>query len=57
MLYLPNSISLVWRGGGHVPFSNACAGKIASRFIAKASPHGLETGCIAEYRRPPFVVR
>jgi len=55
--YLPNSISLVWHGGGHVPFGNPCAGKIASRFIASASPRGLDTACIAEYRRPPFLVR
>lgn len=55
--YLPNSISLVWHGGGHVPFGNACAGRIASRFIAMGSPRGLDVECIKQYRRPEFVVR
>jgi pimeloyl-ACP methyl ester carboxylesterase len=55
--YLPNSISLVWHGGGHVPFANACAGRIASDFIAKASVRGLDTACTAEFGRPAFVVR
>ena len=54
--YLPNSVSLVWHGGGHVPIATACAGKIASRFIATASPRGLDTACIAEFKRPGFVI-
>ncbi len=54
--YLPNSISLVWHGGGHVPLNNACAERIAARFIATASPRGLDTACIADFRRPAFVV-
>jgi pimeloyl-ACP methyl ester carboxylesterase len=54
--YLPNSVSLVWHGGGHGPIANPCAGKIASRFIATASPRGLDTACIAEFKRPGFVI-
>jgi pimeloyl-ACP methyl ester carboxylesterase len=55
--FLPNSISLVFHGGGHVPNGNACAMRLVSRFIATASPQGLDVACIKEYRRPPFVVR
>jgi pimeloyl-ACP methyl ester carboxylesterase len=55
--YLPNSVSLVWHGGGHVPLANPCAEKIAAQFLAKASTSGLDTACIAEFRRPPFRVK
>jgi pimeloyl-ACP methyl ester carboxylesterase len=55
--YLPNSLSLVWRGAGHVPIATPCAMKLAAEFIAAASVRGLETGCVAEFRRPAFVIR
>jgi pimeloyl-ACP methyl ester carboxylesterase len=55
--YLPNSVSLVWRGAGHVPVGTPCAMRIAAQFIAAGSVQGLDAGCVGEWRRPPFVIR
>ena len=55
--YLQNSLLLVWHGGGHVPIATPCAEKLAAQFLAKASTSGLDTGCVADFRRPAFQVK
>jgi pimeloyl-ACP methyl ester carboxylesterase len=53
--HLPNSRHIVMRGTAHVPFPD-CGVEIMSQFISKGSTKGLDTSCVQELHRPPFVV-
>jgi pimeloyl-ACP methyl ester carboxylesterase len=55
--YLPKSRHVVFPTGGHVPFGNACASRLASAFINAATAEGLDVSCAATLVRPPFRVR
>ena len=53
--HLPNSRHVVMEGIAHSPFS-PCAIKLMARFVETADAKGLDTSCVNELRRPPFVV-
>jgi pimeloyl-ACP methyl ester carboxylesterase len=54
--YLPNSASLVFPHGGHVPVGSACGVTTMADFLDRASPRALDVSCVKNFRRPPFVV-
>lgn len=52
--HLPNSRQVTIPQGGHGYFS-ACLGDITSEFISRGSVKGLNTACVEEAGRPPFI--
>ncbi len=51
---LPNSHVVVVPHGGHgLPY--ACVDELVAAFVAKGTADGLDVGCVAGIRRPPFV--
>ena len=51
---LPNSLVVVVPHGGHgLPY--ACVDELVAAFVAKGTTAGLDVGCVAGIRRPPFV--
>lgn len=53
--HLPNSRHVVMEGIAHSPFPE-CAVKMMARFVETADARGLDTSCVGELRRPPFIV-
>jgi len=53
--HLPNSLRVVMEGVAHSPFP-PCAVGIMSRFVAAGSVRDLDTACVKELRRAPFIV-
>lgn len=53
--HLPNSRHVVMEGIAHSPFPN-CAVKLTTRFVETADAKSLDTACVNELRRPPFIV-
>lgn len=53
--HLPQSLHVVMEGVAHAPFPK-CAQDLLTRFVADGSVKGLDTSCVRELRRPPFVV-
>jgi pimeloyl-ACP methyl ester carboxylesterase len=54
--YLPNSASLVFAHGGHVPINTMCGVMTIAAFLERGSPDGLDVSCGKNFRRPPFVL-
>jgi pimeloyl-ACP methyl ester carboxylesterase len=52
---LPNAKHIVFPNQAHDLTNPACASRLIADFIAAASSKGLDTSCVAETRRPPFV--
>lgn len=52
--YMPNSLSVVFPGA-HTE-GNDCLEAIVRQFLDKASPQGLDTGCVSAVKLPPFVL-
>jgi pimeloyl-ACP methyl ester carboxylesterase len=50
---LPNSIHVVVPGAGHTP-ENASVADLRRQLFAKRSVEGLDLGCVARMRPPPF---
>jgi pimeloyl-ACP methyl ester carboxylesterase len=55
--HLPNSLSVTFSQGGHVPFASPCAAALATQFLERASTKGLDPSCAKRFRRPAFVIR
>jgi pimeloyl-ACP methyl ester carboxylesterase len=58
--HLPNSLNVVIRDAAHGPggLSNiGCYPKLISDFVANGTPFGLDTSCIKEMKRPPFLTK
>ena len=53
--HLPNSRHVVMEGIAHGPFP-PCAVKLMARFVETADAKSLDTACVSELRRPPFIV-
>jgi pimeloyl-ACP methyl ester carboxylesterase len=53
---LANATHLTAPFTGHGVMTTGCGQQIVRRFIASGSADGLETGCLARLRRPPFFV-
>lgn len=51
---LSRSTHVVVPATGHGTLGSACIRKLTAQFIAAGSLEGLDTGCDAEARRPPF---
>lgn len=51
--FLPNAIHLVVPGGGHTP-DDACTRSIRAALFRSGTTRGLDTGCMAALRPPPF---
>ena len=55
--YLPNSLHLVIKNGSHSYAGlSPCVDKIMAAFIEKGAVKGLDTSCINQIRRLPFVI-
>ena len=54
--YLSASKHVVIPGTGHTAGGSGCGLRIIRNFIAKGDTEGLDTGCIANVKRPPFFV-
>ena len=54
---LPASRTVVVPAGGHGSVQLGCVPRIAQQFIERASASALDTGCVARYAPPRFVVR
>lgn len=52
--HLANSLQVTVPHGGHGYFSD-CIGGIVADFLSKASARELDTSCIQDVRRPPFM--
>ena len=52
---LPNSLHVAMEGIAHGPFP-ACAQGLMAKFIAAGTVTGLDTSCVKELRRPPFIM-
>ena len=58
--HLPNAVNVVIRDGAHGPGGLShieCYPKLISDFIANGTPYGLDTSCVKEMKRPPFLTR
>ena len=53
---LPASRTVVVPAGGHGSVQLGCVPRIAQQFIERGSAAGLDTGCVARYAPPRFVV-
>jgi pimeloyl-ACP methyl ester carboxylesterase len=47
-------LNLVFAGQGHTQLAEPCALGILRRFLQAGSIEGLDTGCVAQLRQPPF---
>lgn len=57
---LPNSVNVVIRDGAHGPggLDNIqCYGKLIGDFIANGTPYGLDTSCVKDMKRKPFLTK
>ncbi|HEX9944528.1 MAG TPA: alpha/beta hydrolase [Thermoanaerobaculia bacterium] len=57
---LPNSLNVVMRDASHGPGGLAhadCYFKLINDFIANGTPYGLDTSCVKEMKRPPFLTK
>jgi pimeloyl-ACP methyl ester carboxylesterase len=52
----PNGKHLVAAGQGHGQIGNGCMPRVVSQFIGTGSTKGLETGCVADITRTPFML-
>jgi pimeloyl-ACP methyl ester carboxylesterase len=58
--HLPNSLNVVLRDGHHGPGGlphPECYAKLIGDFLANGAPFGLDTTCIKEMKRPPFLLK
>jgi pimeloyl-ACP methyl ester carboxylesterase len=58
--HLPNSTNVVLREGSHSPGGLAhldCYARLISDFIVNGTPFGLDTTCIKEMKRSPFLTK
>jgi pimeloyl-ACP methyl ester carboxylesterase len=58
--HLPNSLNVVIRDAAHGSGGLAhgeCYPKLISDFIANGTPFGLDTSCIKDMKRPPFLTK
>jgi pimeloyl-ACP methyl ester carboxylesterase len=58
--HLPNSLNVVIRDGAHGPGGLAhvdCYFKLINAFIANGTPFGLDTSCVKEMKRSPFLTK
>lgn len=58
--HLPNSLNVVIRDGAHGPGGLShfeCYPKLISDFVANGTPFGLDTSCIKEMKRSPFLTK
>jgi pimeloyl-ACP methyl ester carboxylesterase len=53
---LPNSRHLVAPGYGHLVTPQGCGPRLVAQFIREGSAAGLDGGCLAATRRPPFFI-
>jgi pimeloyl-ACP methyl ester carboxylesterase len=54
---LPNSRTVVVPAGGHGSIQLGCMPQVAERFVDAGTAAGLDAGCAARYRAPPFRLR
>lgn len=57
---LPNSLNVVIRDGAHGPGGLAnimCYPKLIGDFLANGTPYGLDTSCVKEMKRQPFLTK
>ena len=57
---LPNSVNVVIRDAAHGPggLDNVqCLGKLIGDFIANGTPYGLDTSCVKDMKRKPFLTK
>lgn len=55
--HLPNSLHVVVRNGSHAYGGlSPCVDNLMAQFISNGSVRGLDTSCVNQIRRPPFVV-
>nr|MBA3805465.1 alpha/beta hydrolase [Acidobacteriota bacterium] len=55
--YLPNSLHVVIPKGSHSYTGlSPCVDNLMAQFVSRGSARGLDTSCINQIRRPPFVV-
>lgn len=57
---LPNSTNVVIRDGAHGPGGLAnimCYPKLIGEFITNGTPYGLDTSCVKEMKRQPFLTK
>ncbi|MGE3492838.1 MAG: alpha/beta fold hydrolase [Vicinamibacterales bacterium] len=54
--HLPNSKHIVMPGTGHTAGGTGCGLRIIRAFLDKGDTDGLDTGCMANAKRPPFFV-
>jgi pimeloyl-ACP methyl ester carboxylesterase len=52
--HLPNGLQATIPSGGHGYFS-PCLSSLVTEFVTKGSARGLDTSCLANSRRPPFI--
>jgi pimeloyl-ACP methyl ester carboxylesterase len=58
--HLPNATNVMIRDSAHSPGGLAhvdCYGKLISDFVANGTPIGLDTSCVKEMKRSPFLVK
>jgi pimeloyl-ACP methyl ester carboxylesterase len=58
--HLPNSLNVVLRDGHHGPGGlphPECYAKLIGDFLTNGTPFGLDTTCIKEMKRPPFLLK
>ncbi|SEA51326.1 Pimeloyl-ACP methyl ester carboxylesterase [Microbulbifer marinus] len=55
LVYLSNKQHLIVPGGGHINSGRGCIPDLIARFL-NAPQDSLDQGCVAEIRRPPFMV-
>ena len=53
---LPASRTIVVPHAGHGALQLGCTARIAQQFVERGTVDGLDTGCVARYAPPPFVV-
>lgn len=54
--HLPNSLHVVVPNEGHFLANPQCELPLIAEFIERGTTEGLDTSCVQETRRPPFVV-
>jgi pimeloyl-ACP methyl ester carboxylesterase len=58
--HLPNSVNVVIRDGAHGPGGLTqimCYPKLIADFVANGTPYGLDTSCVKEMKRSPFLTK
>ena len=54
--HLPNSRHIVFPNQSHDFANPACEGRLIAEFLVALEPESLDIRCVAQTRRPPFVV-